>query len=365
MTPRGRIRVLTLINHRESPGMKTTKRNIKALSGLCMLTGLMSVQHAAQAQTNVQFYGLVDEYVGSIKRSDQAQSTRVINGGGTATSFWGIRGSEDLGGSLKAIFTLESFFQPDTGALGRNTTDPFFSKDAFVGLSGKYGQITAGRHTIPLFNALVAGNPFGGSLQLSPLMLQSFLPTYGRNLAGDSKWDNSVQYSTPVMNGFKTTVTVGTGETAGHNGNGNIGLAGNYANGPLTATLVGQQTRVGTGLATATPQQSVIMGGGTYNFTALKLYGTYYQAQIPLADIRDKTAQIGVMVPLGAGKISASWARSKIQARGVADVTRDGFAAGYERSLSQRTALYAIYDYDKLNTNGSAGSVAFGMRHTF
>ncbi|MDB5118648.1 MAG: porin [Mucilaginibacter sp.] len=345
--------------------MKAIRGNVKALTKLCVITGILSANHAAMAQTNVQVYGLLDTYVGSIKRSDQAQSTTVVNGGGTATSYWGIRGTEDLGGSLKAIFVLESFFQSDTGTQGRNATDPFFSKDSFVGLSGSLGQITMGRHTLPVFNALVAGNPFGGSLQLSPVMLQTWLPTFGRNVAGDSKWDNSVQYKTPIMSGFQGTVIAGAGETAGHNGTGNVGLSGAYAQGPLSATLVVQKTRVGTGLAPVTPQQSVVMGGGTYNFGMLKLYGTYYQTQIPVSDIRDKTAQLGVAVPIGAGKISASWANSRISARGVADVSRNGFSTGYEHGLSPTTALYAIYMYDKLNTSGSAGSVAFGMRHTF
>jgi predicted porin len=349
--------------------MKAIRGNVKALAKLCLLTGagvgMLSANHAVQAQTNVQVYGLVDTYIGSIKRSDQPMATSVINGGGTATSFWGIRGTEDLGGGLKAIFVLESFFQPDTGTQGRNATDPLFSKDSFVGLSGKFGQITAGRHTIPLFNAMIAGNPFGGSLQFSPLMLQSWLPTYGRNVAADSKWDNSVQYSTPVMAGFKSTLIVGSGETAGHNGNGNIGLSGNYVAGPLTANLVAQRTKVGAGLAPVTPVQSVIMGGATYTFPLLKLYGTYYQTQIPVSDIRDKTAQLGVAVPIGAGKISASLVRSVITARGVGDVTRTGFAAGYERTLSPTTALYGIYGYDKLNTSGSAGSVGLGIRHVF
>ncbi|RXZ31055.1 porin [Oxalobacteraceae bacterium CAVE-383] len=346
--------------------MKAIRGNVRTLGKLCLITGgILSAHNAAQAQTAVQVYGVVDSYIGSIKRSDQPQATSVVNGGGTATSFWGVRGSEDLGGGMKAIFTLESFFQTDTGAQGRNATDPLFSKDSFVGLNGSFGQITAGRHTIPLFNAMIAGNPFGGSLQFSPLMLQSWLPTYGRNVAADSKWDNSVQYTTPALAGFKTAVIASTGETAGHNGNGNIGLSTAYANGPLTATLVGQRTKVGTGLAPVTPVQSVIMGGATYTFSMLKLYGTYYQTQIPVSDIRDKTAQLGVAVPVGAGKISASLVRSLIATRGAATIGRTGFAAGYERTLSPTTALYGIYGYDKLTTNGSAGSVGLGIRHVF
>src|SRR5450830_1251655 len=177
----------------ESTKMKSTRGNVKALTKLCVISGMLSAGHVAMAQSNVQVYGLVDTYVGSIKRSDQTDATAVVNGGGTATSFWGIRDTEDLGGGLKALFVMESFFQSDTGALGRNNTDPFFSKDSFLGLSGDLGQLTFGRHTLPFHNALIANNPFAGSLQFAPVMLQTWLPTYGRNVLGDSKWDNSVQ----------------------------------------------------------------------------------------------------------------------------------------------------------------------------
>lgn len=345
--------------------MKAIRGNGSKLGKLCLIAGgMLSAGHVAQAQTAVQVYGLVDSYIGSIKRSDQPMATSVVNGGGTATSFWGVRGTEDLGGGMKAIFVLESFFQSDTGAQGRNTSDPLFSKDSYVGLNGKYGQITMGRHTIPLFSALVADNPFGGSLQFSPLMLQSWLPTYGRTVAADSKWDNSVQYTTPDLAGFKTTIIGGAGEAAGHNGTGNIGLSTAYVNGPLTATLVGQRTKVGVGLAPATPMQSVIMGGATYTFSLLKLYGTYYQTQIPVSEIHNKTAQLGVTVPFGANKISASLVRSMTTAR-TTTAGRTGFAAGFEHAMSKTTALYGIYGYDKLTTNGSAGSVGVGIRHVF
>ena len=84
---------------------------------------LTSVGARADSGSQVQLYGIVGTYVGSVKRSDTPQSTVLIGSGGLTTSFWGIRGKEDLGGGVSAIFALESFFQPQNGAQGRPVHD--------------------------------------------------------------------------------------------------------------------------------------------------------------------------------------------------------------------------------------------------
>src|SRR6478672_5128909 len=88
---------------------------------------LTSAGARADSGSQVQLYGIVGTYVGSVKRSDTPQATVLMGSGGLTTSFWGIRGKEDLGGGVSAIFELESFFQPQNGALGRSATDPFWS----------------------------------------------------------------------------------------------------------------------------------------------------------------------------------------------------------------------------------------------
>lgn len=321
---------------------------------------------AAQTQSGVKIYGLVDVYMGSVKRSDQAASTASVNGGGTYTSYWGIAGEENLGGSLKALFVLESFFQPDTGAIGRNATDPFMSKNSFVGLAGSLGEITAGRYTIPLLKATAATNPFGASLQLSPLMLQTWIPTYGRDVVGDSVWNNAVRYVTPRMAGFEGTALMSLGEDPKTNGKNNRSLSVDYRSGPLMAVLLNQSAKTGPGFPAGVTEQTTWMGGATYDFKVAKLYGTFYKTSTSGLPVSDKTGQLGISVPVGpAGKISASWANSRIDTRGQPGVRRNDYAAGYEHRLSRRTALYGIYLMDKLSNKGSAGTIALGIRHTF
>lgn len=119
--------------------------NTTRLIVACALAGLNS--HATAAD-GIQLYGVIDSFAGSTKRSDNIARLTVVGSGGMTTPFWGLRGNEDLGDGTKAMFQLEQFFQPDNGRAGRNPADPAgFSRSGWVGLSGRFGQLTVGRHT--------------------------------------------------------------------------------------------------------------------------------------------------------------------------------------------------------------------------
>jgi hypothetical protein len=76
----------------------------------------------------------------------------------------GLRGKEDIGGGNAVFFALESFFSPNTGQMGRNTTDGIFSRNAYVGVTGAYGTFKFGEQTNPTcFNQILV-NPFGASV---------------------------------------------------------------------------------------------------------------------------------------------------------------------------------------------------------
>ncbi len=108
---------------------------------------------AAQAQSSVTLYGQVDAWVGAQKGFDSSRAG-VVNPGGMSTSYWGLKGSEDLGNGLKSLFALEAFFRPDTGRAGRFDGDNFFARNAFVGLSSNaWGSIKLGRNTPPYSRA--------------------------------------------------------------------------------------------------------------------------------------------------------------------------------------------------------------------
>ena len=99
---------------------------------------------SAQAQSTVTLFGLIDVSAGKFQ-SPGAKSTKGIDSGNMTTSFWGVKGTEDLGGGMSAVFSLESFLRADVGASGRFGADTFWARNAFVGLASKdFGKVTLG-----------------------------------------------------------------------------------------------------------------------------------------------------------------------------------------------------------------------------
>ena len=129
------------------------KKNLIALGAALLCAA------GAHAQSSVQLTGLVDVFAGSMKMAGDASSKSVVDSGGLTTSWFGMKGTEDLGGGLKAHFNLTSFIKVDTGTQGRFTGDTFFSRDANVSLSGGFGSVLLGRWMAPNFLPSVVGNP--------------------------------------------------------------------------------------------------------------------------------------------------------------------------------------------------------------
>jgi len=98
-----------------SSALKTT---LKATACVALLASASS----AFAQSSVQLYGQVDEWVGA-QKFPGGKTAVVVSGGGMSTSYWGMKGTEDLGNGYKAIFTLEGFFRAQNGQYGRFTGD--------------------------------------------------------------------------------------------------------------------------------------------------------------------------------------------------------------------------------------------------
>jgi predicted porin len=338
--------------------ISTHTLSVVALAGLASLASV-----AAQAQ-NVEIYGVIGAYVGSIKRSGDSESIRAVNSGGLQTSYLGFRGKEDLGGGTKAIFSLESFFRADTGEQGRSPADPLFSRNAWVGLEGRLGRLTLGRQTNPTYIAAGLLSPFGISVVFAPLTLQSFVAAYGSNIVGDTVWNNTVQYASPEISGFKGALVYGAGEVAGQGGLANLGLHATYRRGKLFAALSAQRVRVN--VSTPLPvEQEAMLAGATYDFGKFKVFGSTSHTRIE-GGRRNRLYDAGLSVQVSAsGSFLLEVARSNIELPSVPEAHRTTASVGYDHRLSKRTDLYVIYSNDKRSNAGSAGSTALAIRHLF
>lgn len=158
----------------------------------------------ASAQSSVTLYGVIDtgvEYVSNVGANGSGL-VRMPNLTATVPSRWGIRGTEDLGGGLKSIFVLESGFSPDSGT--SNQGGRLFGRQALVGLTNQYGQLSFGRQYTMLFWAILDSDILGPNVYGSG-SLDSYLP--------NTRADNAVSYKAN-FNGFVVGTTYSFGRDA-------------------------------------------------------------------------------------------------------------------------------------------------------
>ncbi|WP_423454936.1 porin [Ottowia sp. VDI28] len=336
---------------------------LAALLGLGFTTG-------AYAQPTVELTGLADMYAGSIRMAGDAKSRSVVDSGGMTTSWWGLKGNEDLGGGLKVGFAFTSFMRMGNGALGRFDGDTPFSRDANIWVGGNFGRLTIGRAMAPNFLPTILFNPFGDSFAFSPLVLHANVPLFngtnwGATTPADTGWSNQLTYTTPSVGGLQANLHYQFRGDAGPNNRYNAGANVLYFNGPLALTAFYERAQVNNPVATVFADGSTRtdwMLGGSYDFTAAKVFLTYGQARNNVTDARSKTTSVGASVPLGTGKLLAAYAHT--QDSGL-DKTRRTATIGYDYPLSKRTDLYANLMNDRISGSSSGTSFGVGMRHQF
>lgn len=334
----------------------------------------------AQAQSTVTLSGLADVFVGSIRMAGAPGRVDQVGSGGLTTSWFGLRGVEDLGGGLSATFVLASFMRVDTGETGRFNGDPFFTRDANVGLSGSLGSLRLGRAAAPNFIPTILTNPFGDTSAFSPLVLHANVNNAAwlhRTTPSDTGWGNQVLYTTPRFGGLTATLQYQFGEqlnSTGNDGKKNLGVSVLYFNGPWSATAYYERDQVSNSGASA-PLTAVVAGvavpetkkdwmvGGSYDPGFAKFFVTYGGAKTDIADYEARTTSLGVSVPVGAGAILAAIARTKVE--GTYDGSRTTGSVGYDYFLSKRTDLYAVLMQDRITDRSHGNSVGLGMRHRF
>ncbi|NPT35159.1 porin [Paraburkholderia xenovorans] len=319
---------------------------------------------AAHAQSSVTLYGSIDEGV---------TYTSNIKGHGTASvgpvavpDFYGIRGSEDLGGQFKAIFALQNGFLSSTGA--GTIAGEAFSHFAWVGLSSnRYGALTLGRQLDLTTETLRLDSD--GSVQYTFYL---FHPANLDNLGirGDSI-NNSVKYATADFHGLKAAVLYGFDDTSTQPGR-VVSADVIYTNGPLRASAVysswrnhsidvGSQLGYASFLGQSLAKGSVFLakkqdiGGLSATWSVnqnLALHGVLTQVNLSsdYGSGRMRTVELGAdvhtsvanMVTLGG---YASWLTgTRYTEVGVGDVY----------SLSKRTIVYAQAVYQHAQGSGNA-----------
>lgn len=327
--------------------------NVQLPARALVAGAIAALAGAAQAQNSVTLYGLMDMSVGRFQNPGGVASKGVVSGNMT-TSFFGLKGTEDLGGGLGAVFAIESFLRADTGSAGRFDADTFWARSAYVGLaSSSLGTLTLGRNTTSLFVNTLLFNAFGDSFGFSPSIRHTF--TSG-TVTGDTGWSDSLKYTSPKFGGLSFTAHLAANDEGGGDNGRNGAFSALYFGGPFAAGVAYQKVRKGTVNDTTSWQL-----GGSYALGTSKLFAQYAAVDNDTTGNEYKISGLGASIGFGAGAALVQWGR--ISPETGSD--RTTFALGYDYNLSKRTDLYAVYMNDKISGLEAGTSYGVGLRHRF
>ncbi|MEJ5897409.1 porin [Aquabacterium sp. G14] len=293
---------------------------------------IISAASAASAQSSLTLYGVVDASVESIKADD---SVTRVSSDNLASSRFGLKGTEDLGGGLKALFNLEASLKTDTGAADSTR---FFGRQAWVGLSGGFGELRLGR-TDSSIGALAGNTGILGAQDYDDFKI-------AKTLAGDKyrRVDNSITYFLPkLVNGLTAQVQYSAqfngSEIAGNKTGRLYGLNAQYAAGGFgagAAYLEAKTNNVG-------GKDKSALAYLSYDFSVAKVTGYYNRNASATLEGARELFGARFDVPLGnafALQASVSRARDYGDERTDADSTIVALKGIY--SLSKRTSVYAL-----------------------
>jgi predicted porin len=369
------------------------KKSLLALAVLGAYAG------GAAAQSSVTLYGTLD-LNGRFVKADGQNDRYSMGQDGINSSQLGIRGVEDLGGGLRAGFTLLSGINADSG----NANAKFWNRRSTVSLFGGWGELRLGRDYIPTFWNQTIFDAFGTNGLGSS--------TNVRQLYGGTRSDNSIGYFLPAnLGGFYGQFMAAAAENGGTLERPARYLGGRlgFAAGPFDVALSASQQRYSPANGTAfvlngpVATQGIVNGGallagaiaagpgdeqdtwnvgGSWDFGFFKVLGYYNEDKIKSA--KEKNASISGVIPFGQAEVHVGYDVSEYK-NGSVSTKLDQIKGTFQYNLSKRTAVYTTASMLKNKdatryqipggipqgqgplptAGGDSQGIEFGLRHFF
>ena len=307
-------------------------------SSLILAAVLATVGSAAMAQGTVTLYGRINLSLERQKLSSGVTDNKVQNN----SSRFGLRGSEDLGGGMKAGFQLESGVNPANGT----ASTPFWARQSEVNLGGNFGMVRLGNFTSEAYYATadyvsMHNHDTGTSSD-------AFYAYLGRNRS-------KVSYRLPAFGGstFEAAVTL---RDAPGDVDRTVDLAYNYDAGAM---------HLGAGYEKNGSANQFALRG-LYEMGAVTLGGYYQRDKNGYASGNRNTFRLAGMYTMGATELHANFGHAGAYSN-VANSSANQYTFGVNHNLSKRTKVYGFYTKvaDKGTIYGDFSSIAVGVRHNF
>lgn len=344
--------------------MRLIRTNICGAALLCAAQG-------AVAQSSVTLYGVLDVF--GMWNNNGGTSTVAMRSGGNVGSLFGLKGSEDLGGGLKADFAVENGFNINNGTFLADSTAMFY-RQSWVALSNdKYGVLRMGRQYTPSFYALYPTDPFrlDEALGLAASAVLARDPNTNAVQYLNGRQSNSIQYVSPSVSGFKLQALYGfsasvTQPTTTTNGN-VMDFSLSYTGFGFYGAFGYQNQRPGQMTAPTLPAPLNLLaserftGALSYRIGIVNLQAFYIYTRPDDAPAGSLAARSGGFRSYSIAQVGATVQATPFDTfelaalqrlvRGVHDNT-PAFEIGWDHALSKRTSVYARAGYMK--NNGSA-----------
>lgn len=334
------------------------KKHLLALSAMTLCAG------SAYAD-NVTVYGIIDagiNYFTSAVDANGNKATQLkMDTGVSQGSRIGFKGTEDLGGGLKAIFTMENGFNLDDGTQGQGA---LFGRQAFVGLSDeKLGTLTMGRQYDFMVNmgAYATGaQTVAGSIAWG-LHGDGATGAPGNGALNDrvsgDRTNNALKYESAKFGGFSFGGLYGFGEVAGNNKAGRtLSAIASYAGGPLSTSLAYTEVKNAAG----TDSVRIYGLGASYQFASIKPFALITQAKDTKTSRKLTTYELGAAYNLSPSLILGGGYQYQARNQGVGKAQQLNVSLDY--LLSKRTDIYTAVAYNNDKGFKSVAMAGGGVR---
>lgn len=299
---------------------------------------------------NVSISGAIDTGIQSYDNGTDSYLKAFDHG--LTTSRLVFSGSEDLGGGLKASFTLDMRVNPSTGTQATAA----FNRGAFVGVSGGFGTIQIGQNDTTVNQDIDAKTSQAANFGLSASIGVGTAPTATNGELG-SDVNNVFRYISPKISGVELQVGFqsGNGSSATADGKADVlDIAASYEQGPL-GVYVGRADSDATTAGTARTSTAF---GAKYDFGVFSV-GAFSRKAEMNNNVGDITInQASAKMPLGNGlALHGVYATGKI--KDVSNGKGSGFIVGVTKALSKRTSVYGMFT--EVDSKSGASFVMSGL----
>jgi len=288
----------------------------------------------AFAQSSVTAYGRLNVTLESRKTGDVTDKGVFNN-----ASRIGFKGTEDLGGGLKAGFQIETGFNPATGA----AAGTFWGRQSEINLSGSFGMIRLGNFTSEAYFATadyVSMHNHDTGISSDALYV------------GNVGSSNKVAYRTPAFSGLVAELAVREANAAGAGGERGYDLAVNYDAGALHLGLGADKL--------GDAKQFALRG--LYELGAVTV-GGYFQHDTDAAGDSRNNFRLAGMYAMGATELHLNVGKAGERASANDGATQ--LTLGVNQNLSKRTKVYGFWTKTNNDAAADVSSFAVGVRHNF